>query len=125
MYFLLKSTSFKNFQSSREEKYPDWMLTDDEIVEKENNMIEMKKIVDEVKLAKLITRRKIYGDICQVASEAQLRYLLIVHNNNVPSLIRDLEDWVNVKGTQTHIPPAFYDRDGKLVQPPNVEIPLF
>ena len=104
------------------------MLTDEEIRAKEAQMIakkNWKKIIDEVKLANLVTRRKRYGDICQVASEAQLKYLLLVNDNKVSLVIRELKAWVNQKGTQTHIPPAFYDRDGSFVQPPSVEIPIF
>lgn len=101
------------------------MLTDKEIKEKMASLIAKEKAVDEKKLANLIVRRKKYGDICQVASESQLQYLLMIHGNKVPLVVRDLKDWVYKKGTQTHIPPAFYDKDGSLVQPPSVEIPIF
>ena len=103
-------------------KYPYWMLSDDVIKKKE---VESEVKVDETKLANLIKRRGVYGDICQVASEAQLKYLLIVSQNRVPLVIKSINDWVKKKGTRTHIPPAFYDRDGTFVQPPNIEMPVF
>ena len=101
------------------------MLSDEIIQEKEEQIFGKDSYADEAKLSNLITRRKRYGDICQVASEAQLKYLLMLHQNKVPLVIKELKDWVRKKGTQTHIPPAFFDKDGALVQPPNVEIPIF
>ena len=100
---------------------PYWMLSDADAMKKEE---ESKVEVDQTKLRNLIKRRGIYGDICQDASEAQLKYLLIINDNRVPLVIKELEDWVKLKGTQTHIPPAFYDRDGSFVQPPCFEMPV-
>ena len=48
-----------------------------------------------------------------------------MHSNHVPSVIASLEEWVQVKGTQTYIPPAFYDRDGTFIQPPSFEMPAY
>ena len=48
-----------------------------------------------------------------------------MHSNHVPSVIASLEEWVHVKGTQTYIPPAFYDRDGTFIQPPSFEMPAY
>ena len=43
--------------------------------------------------------------------------------NHVPSVISALEDKVRMKGSRTFIPPAFFGRDGILVQPPAFEMP--
>ena len=81
-------------------------------------------IVDEPRLANLVKRRQTtYGDIVQNASEAQLRYLMIIYKNDVPMVIKAIQDWMTVKGSQTHIPPAFYESDGHLYQPPSFELP--
>lgn len=43
----------------------------------------------------------------------------------MPSVIESLESWIITKGSSTHIPPAFYDRDGSFVQPPSFEMPAY
>merc|ERR1719188_723276 len=68
---------------------------------------------------------KKYGDITQNARDAdELEELLRRFNNRVPAVIFFLEERVRAKGTQTHIPPAFYDRDGKFYQPPSFKMPV-
>ncbi len=79
---------------------------------------------DAVKLANLIKRRKVYGDITQNATEDELAKLLIYFYNNVPRVIGALEGRVRSKGSRTFIPPAFLGRDGNLTQPPNFEMPI-
>ena len=69
-------------------------------------------------------RRGVYGDLCQEATPLQLKYLLLLHENNIPMVIKDIKNWTLQKGTQKYIPPAFYDRDGSFIQPPSFEIPL-
>lgn len=80
--------------------------------------------VDNSKLINLIKRRNIYGDITQNATEEELEQLLINFDNHVPSVIAALEDKVRAKGTRTYVPPAFYGRDGALVQPPSFEMSI-
>ena len=76
-----------------------------------------------MKLRNLVKRRSVYGDITQNASGAgELEALLKRFNNHVPSLIYFLEERVRTRGTQTFIPPAFYDRDGTFYQPPSFEM---
>ena len=68
---------------------------------------------------------KKYGDITQNARDAdELEELLCRFDNRVPAVIFFLEERVRAKGTQTYIPPAFYDRDGKFYQPPSFEMPV-
>ena len=102
---------------------PSWLLSDDQITKKLGKNIFAVK-VDEEKLVNLIRRRGTYGDITQNATEGQLRYLMIQHENEVPQVIRSLKEWVNIKKTQTYIPPAFYGRDGNFFQPPAFEMPI-
>jgi hypothetical protein len=76
-----------------------------------------------VKLKNLVKRRKIYGDITQNASGPnELEELLKRFNNHVPAVIFYLEERVRRKGSQTYIPPAFFDRDGAFHQPPSFEM---
>ena len=82
----------------------------------------MKPEADPIKLENLLKRRKIYGDITQNASEEELSTLLRYFDNHVPSLVMALEEKVRFKGSRKYIPPAFFERDGKLVQPPPFEI---
>lgn len=96
------------------------MLSDDELKFKQMNVSPC--TVDEVKLSNLLARRKTYGDIMQNATEAQLRYLMMVRQNDVPLVIKELQDWAVIKGSQTYIPPAFYERDGTFFQPPSFEM---
>ena len=101
---------------------PSWMLPDEEIKIKEMNL--GPNLVDEAKLANLVKRRNgVYGDIVQNCSELQIRWLMIIYKNDVPKVIREIQDWMTTKGSQTHIPPAFYERDGTLYQPPSFELP--
>merc|ERR1711881_304138 len=105
-----------------EVQIPSWMLPDEEIKIKEMNL--GPNLVDEEKLANLVKRRNgVYGDIVQNCSELQLRWLMIIYKNDVPKVMRVIQDWMTTKGSQTHIPPAFYERDGTLYQPPSFELP--
>ena len=98
---------------------PDWM--DDKFIEK-HNLVD--KVIDEDKLRNLNKRRLTYSDICQNVTERQLRNLLLKHNNRVPDVIYDIDDWVRQKGSQTYIPPGFFDRNGIWLQPPSFEMSL-
>lgn len=81
--------------------------------------------VDPVKLGNLVQRRKVYGDITQNTRDTnELETLLKRYKNDVPRVIRHLEERVWRKGTHTYIPPAFYDRDGTFYQPPSFEMKL-
>ena len=84
--------------------------------------LEMKPEADPIKLENLLKRRKIYGDITQNASEEELTTLLRYFDNHVPSLVMALEEKIRSKGSRKYTPPAFFERDGKLVQPPPFEI---
>lgn len=81
--------------------------------------------MDPVKLGNLVQRRKVYGDITQNTRDTnELETLLKRYKNDVPRVIRHLEERVWRKGTHTYIPPAFYDRDGTFYQPPSFEMKL-
>ena len=95
---------------------PDWMRGD--AYEADSSSVQ----VDEVKLARLVKRRKTYCDITQNSTEDQLVRLMRKHTNHIPAVVEDLELWVRTKGSYTCIPPAFYERDGHFVQPPSFEI---
>ena len=100
---------------------PMWLLPDDAI----EDMINQGEFeVDEIKLQTLTKRRAIYGDLCQEATPLQLKYLLLLHDNNIPMVLKAIKNWTLDKGTQKYIPPAFYDRDGSFIQPPSFEIPV-
>ena len=100
---------------------PSWLLPDHVIKEKISQ--EHHKI-DETKFQTLNKRRGIYGDLCQEATPLQLKYLLMIHENNIPLVLKALKNWTFEKGTQKYIPPAFYDRDGSFIHPPSFEIPV-
>ena len=86
---------------------------------------EVEVAVDEKKLANLIERRKVYGDITQNATEQELKDLLCLHGNNVPIVIGILHQRVKQKGSRLYIPPAFYERDGTFYQPPCFEMKMY
>jgi hypothetical protein len=76
-----------------------------------------------LKLKNLVKRRSIYGDITQSVSGAdKLEELLKRFNNHVPDVIFYLEQRNRRRGSQTYIPPAFFDRDGAFHQPPSFEM---
>ena len=100
---------------------PSWLLPDDVIKEK---IPQEDQKIDETKFQTLNERRAIYGDLCQEATPLQLKYLLMIHENNIPIVLKALKNWTLEKGTQKYIPPAFYDRDGSFIQPPAFEIPV-
>ena len=106
----------ENAQTLVEIKYPSWLLSDEEI-EATVNTNQSGIEVDETKFASLIKRRGIHGDIVQNATKAQLRYLMLLHGNQVPLVIKELQDWMNKKGSRPYITPAFNDCDCSLVQP--------
>ena len=97
-------------------------LSDDELKTKLKENKNAAK-VDSAKLANLIKRRQVFGDIVQNATETQLEYLLVLHENKVPCVIKSLQDWVKTRGSHMYTPPAFYDRDGTFVRPPTLELP--
>jgi len=101
-------------------KQPDWLIADADAEDAPEDSEEM----DQVKLRNLLKRRKTYGDITQNATEKQIARLMLIHKNDVPTVIGVLENWVRTKKTKTYIPPAFYDRDGSFIQPPSFEMPL-
>ena len=84
--------------------------------------VESKAPADPEKLNNLLKRRKIYGDITQNVTEEEIEKLLRHFDNHVPSMIAALVDKVKMKGFQTHIPPAFYERNGDFFQPPSFEL---
>merc|ERR1711936_67427 len=93
--------------------------------ELENVNLETKPLADPVKLANLHQRHQnVYGDLIQNVSMDDIEKLLRIFNNHVPSVIGALLDKVMKKGTRTHIPPAFYERNGDFYQPPSFEIPV-
>ena len=80
---------------------------------------------DETKLKNLMDRRKVYGDITQsVKDPKELEDLLKRFGNRVPLVIGYLEARARQVGRLVMIPPAFYERDGSLYQPPALEIDL-
>jgi len=78
--------------------------------------------VDEGKLANLLARQKIYGDITQSASPLQLRELLQIYSNDIPNVMKALRENVSKQGGRTFIPPAFYERDRSFFQPKGFKI---
>ena len=78
--------------------------------------------VDQMKLGNLIARRKIYGDITQNVTESDLEKLLRYYENDVPKVIDYNSRKVRIQGKRILIPPAFYERDGTLFQPPPIEM---
>ena len=73
-------------------------------------------------LRNLLQRRKVYGDVTQNVSNEELETLLRYYENIVPKVINALEIIIEDRGYRTFIPPAFYDRDGSLVQPPSFKM---
>merc|ERR1712106_211843 len=64
--------------------------------------------VDQTKLANLVARQKVYGDITQSASPLQLEELLRIYNNDIPTVIKALKEIVAKQGDRTFVqPPAF------------------
>ena len=82
------------------------------------------EIADPKILGNLLQRRQVYGDVMQNASKEELVLLLRFHNNNVPKVIAALESKIQQKGTRSYNPPAFYERDGVLFQPPTFEMKI-
>ena len=62
---------------------PDWMISDEEGGEdktddsKANTTKSSTVLVDPIKLENLLKRRKVYGDLCQNATESQIERLLV------------------------------------------------
>jgi len=78
--------------------------------------------VDQTKLANLLARQKVYGDITQSASPLQLEELLRIYNNEIPTVIKALKEIVAKQGGRNFIPPAFFERDRTFVQPPAFKV---
>jgi len=98
---------------------PDWLHDSMDIQAAWND-----RQVCQSKLANLVRRRQMYGDITQNVSEDQLQRLLLKHDNHVPKAIEELQLWVRRKGTSTFIPPKFYDKNGKFTQPKSFEMTI-
>lgn len=96
----------------------DYVIWPDFCEYNENKLVK----ADQKKLGNLVKRRKVYGDITQNATKDELEMLLRIFDNHVPQVIGALEDRVRTKGSRTFIPPAFFDRDGNLSQPPAFEM---
>ena len=79
-------------------------------------------LVDDVKLANLVDRQNVYGDITQNATKEELQSLLEMFNNHVPHVIVALREKVIAKGSRNFIPPAFYERNKSLFQPPSFQM---
>jgi len=79
---------------------------------------EKKPKADPAKLDNLLKRQTTFGDITQSATRDQLEELLVLYKNNVPAVLAGLKAIVKQAGGQTFIPPAFYERDQTLFQPP-------
>ena len=94
--------------------------TEEKLANEINNDIE----ADCSKLQNLLQRQKVYGDITQNASAEELEILLKYFQNDVPKVIAALEGKVRMKGTRSFIPPAFYGRNGLLIQPPSFDMPI-
>ena len=94
--------------------------TEEKLANEINNDIE----ADCYKLQNLLKRQEVYGDITQNASAEELEKLLKYFQNDVPKVIAALEGKIRMKGTRTFIPPAFYGRNGRLIQPPSFEMPV-
>merc|ERR1712013_289192 len=63
--------------------------------------------VDEDKLAKLLVRRSVYGDVCQNETEDSLRQILRVAANHIPHALAIME--VRASKSQVYQPPAFFE----------------
>jgi len=66
--------------------------------------------VDEAKLQSLVTRRTVYGDICQSMTEEELKTVLLYADNNIEQAIDIIT--IHVGDDQNFSPPAFFE-DGK------------
>jgi len=71
--------------------------------------------VDEEKLKKLLTRRSVYGDICQNETEEGVREILQLTNNHVPTAMKVME--IRGYGDRLFQPPAFFEEGTDKVKP--------
>jgi len=77
--------------------------------------------VDKVKLANMLSRCRIYGDLMQGETEESISDALKKANNNVPratKIIRAIK-----KGNQILLPPAFYEQGKTRYQPEYIPAP--
>lgn len=80
-------------------------------------------LADSKKLLNLIRRRNIYSDVMQTVSRDEFFVELLKRfDNSVPDLHDYLLGREVRKGVWTMVPPAIYQRDGKLIQPPIIEL---
>ena len=86
----------------------------DEITDYENNQ------VDEEKLANLLKRTNVYGDLIQGETEESLRILLQKTQNDIPKLI----EYVTAKHRHTQVfqPPTVYQDNDVAYKPPVLHI---
>jgi len=81
------------------------------------------KEVNEEKLKRLITRRGVYGDICQNESEASIREILLLANNHVPTAMKVMQ----IRGWEGAVmsPPAFFEAGSEKVNPEAFLMPKY
>ena len=77
-------------------------------------------IVDETKLANLVKRLKVYGDVVQGESEESLREILKKANNDVPLVIGYLKS--KHFGSQVYQPPTIYKNNKEAFKPDLISI---
>mmetsp|Transcript_42714 Transcript_42714/g.70474 ORF Transcript_42714/g.70474 Transcript_42714/m.70474 type:complete len:651 (-) Transcript_42714:246-2198(-) len=73
--------------------------------------------VDEALLATLITRKSVWGDICQSMTEDQLREVLLLCGNSVPHADNVMKLKAEVEGQRRMQAPAFYEDGNVLTKP--------
>lgn len=73
--------------------------------------------VDSDRLASLLTRQSVYGDICQNMTAAELEEVLLASNNDVPLATKIMKLRADVEGTRRVQAPAFYEDGNVLVKP--------
>jgi len=95
--------------------------TDDDIKRGFDDIIDYQNIqVDEEKLANLVRRTNVYGDVVQGETEQSLRVLLQKSENDVPKLIEYLI--CKHRYTQVFQPPTVYQDDDQPYKPPLLRI---
>ena len=77
-------------------------------------------VVDDEKLANLLKRTKIYGDVVQGEDEQSLREILKKTNNHMPDAIK----YIKAKhgSHQTFQPPTIYKNNEEAYKPPTLHI---
>lgn len=85
---------------------------------------ERRILVDDVKLANLVARQKTYGDSLQNVTKDELEFLLRTFGNHVPDVLSAIREKIMAKRSKMFIPPAFYERDKTLFQPPSFHMKI-